>query len=152
MSYSAIRTALQARLAAVTGMGTVFTYLRWTDDDVDAPGFAKFIQGTAPNQHLSFAQFTRTRFVDSKRGLTHRNHDIVIFAFYSASDADATENTFQDLMDAVANDLEGGDRTLGGACAIVHLPEVSPIEYTWFGPVFCHAALIRVTVEEILPT
>lgn len=148
MSYANIRSALQGRLQAIAGTGNVFPHLRWTDDDVDAPGFADFIDGDAVN----FFQFTRTRFADVRKGLLHRNHDIVIFGFHSSSDSDATELLFQDLLEAIADDLEQGDRTLGGTCTIVHPPEVSPIEFIWFGPVFCHTAMIRITVEEIIET
>ena len=155
MSYAGIRTALQTRLAAVPGTGNVFTFLQWTLDDVDAPGFAEFLHDLADSteQVVNFVQFTRKSIRDERKAASQvlRKHEMELNCFYSAVDADATELVFQDWLEAVLDSLEDqATRGLGLQGVVMQTPSVSTVEFMKYGSVLCHYAIVGLTIHEEL--
>lgn len=151
MSYSGIRSALATRIAAVSGgPGVVHSRIRWSNENPDSSAFQTlFVSGG----RINFAQITRKgrkviRSVEDSRRRVQ--HEIEIVFVYGMEDADTTETLFQDMLEAVALNLETGDHTLGGACITHTEPEISDIGHEVRSDVLCHAATMRITVEEVL--
>lgn len=151
MSYSAIRTALAARLNAVAAVGRAHSYVRYSRQPwTDAEFQALFVESS----RLNAWQITRVAMTDEQApesSLVIRRHQIEIYAMISVSDATASEHVHQDALEAVADDWRTGDRTLGGAAHTSSLMDIQQIERVMFSEnILAHSATIRLQIEEVL--
>jgi len=152
MSYQAIRDALATRLETVVGVGTVHTYERYLTEQAEVAAFqAAFSKNGVLNTWMIERRAVSSRQSAAADAKRIRRHTLRLEGFYSLKDAAASKLTFQDLIDAVCDDLETGDRTLGGACLTHSLPSVDTIEETLFAGVLCHRTEIQIIVEEVNP-
>jgi UDP-N-acetylglucosamine 2-epimerase len=150
MSWSSIRSALKARLEGISGVGAVHTYLRYCKDAGDSTAFAAiYVSGGQLNYWAISRTARRTAKSVDNDSSYRRQHDVEVSAFYAHRDADASENTFQDLLETVCNNLETGDHTLGSACLTHTPPEVRQIGHAMLGDVFCHFAVLALSIEEV---
>lgn len=151
MSWATARAALKTRLEAITGIGMVHSYRRYTRGNETSPEFRElFYKGS----RLHAWQFSRTLrraepsgSDDSRRVV---QHEVEVEAFYAMSDADESEHALQDLVDTVATDLETGDRTLGGAVLTHSLFAVEQIGAVDFFGVLCNYARAKMILEEVV--
>jgi len=74
----------------------------------------------------------------------------VISGYVGLQDANASEETFQDLVDDIVNALESRKRLGLGTSAPIHVrpPQVPVIDHAWFGPLLCHHCDIQLRVLE----
>ena len=156
MSWSTVRAAILARLQAIsTAATTKFnaqSRLRWTNDNPDGAEFQAMLCAGTPLR-LSCAQVTRKarRSINAIEDARRRiQHDVEITFNLAEDDADSSENLFQDLLDAAAENFDAGDRTLGGVAKTSGDPEVSQIQIVIFCKCQCHEAKLTFTVEEVL--
>lgn len=96
---NAIKAAIATRLATVTGIGLIHTYLRWAVQDAD------FLKLAMTGGVINVWQISRVN--TEERWLTTaevwRSHTLAIYGGYGLLDASATEETFQNLVERVAN-------------------------------------------------
>ena len=150
MAYSDIRDALETRLGAIAGVENVQGYHRLVSTGVDDPTFrGLFVNGS---NDLHAWRFTRTAVSQVLCGddddTIKRTHTIEIEGYRGIVDGSASENTFQDLLDVILDDLNTGDRTLGGVAITHSLPQAGRIFAVSFYNVLCHAVTITLQVEE----
>lgn len=153
MSWVAIATKLAARIQAVckdhATPARTHRFQRWSNDHVDNPDFQQLFVAA---ERLSAWQLTRIKrsciraAEDSRRRIQHEARADYWLAI---SDADESEMLAQAMLDAVCDDLETGDRTLGGVCLTHTEPEVTINAATVAG-VLVHTGTLRLTIEEVL--
>jgi hypothetical protein len=144
MSESAIRTAIYNVLSGVNSIGKVYDYERWAKDwgtFIDL--FKATING---KEHIRGWEISRSGPVNDD-GSTPRAHTYKIRGYMSINDADATEKTFNALIEAIA-DAFRGDKTLGGVALGHDFIQVDLIEPRMFGSVLCHYAELSIIVYE----
>jgi hypothetical protein len=101
----------------------------------------------------------RTATEQATMGEIERAHVFMIRGVYGLKDADATESTFQALIEDIQAAFEADD-TLGGACRTID-PDWGPmsgavglqvdlVEPRMFGGVLCHYAECRLCAIEAL--
>lgn len=149
MSYQGIRDALASRLGAVSGVYNVQKFHRHHKSGFDDSAFKSlFLQ----SQELSAWRMTRTAVSNEQcpdsDNVVIRQHSIEIQGLHGLRDGESSELEFQDLVDAVLNDLCNGDRTLGGAAKTHALPQVQRITPVIFYGILAHEAILTLTVEE----
>lgn len=144
MSEAAIRAAIKSTLESVSGMGTVHDYVRWADNWGDFLSLFK----TESNKINGWC-FSRVKTPMLQRtiGEVERAYIYTLRGYYGLKDSDATEKTFQALIEA-AQEAFLTDETLGGACETTR-PDSGPmngavglqadiVEIRKFGTVLCH--------------
>lgn len=160
---NAIKSAIAARLATVTGIGRVHTYLRWAVTDAD------FLKVAMTGGAINIWQVTRDQTEERwlTTGEVWRAHRLAIFGGYGLMDSSATEHTFQDLIERVARKFRTRDAwTLGGlvestapymgpeASASVLLGarggiQVSSIEHRMVHSVLVHWAQLTIGIQDL---
>lgn len=149
MAYSNIRSALNTRLSAITGVENAQSYHRLISRGVDDATFTSLFVADGV---LHAWRFTRTSVAQAlcngHDSTVKRTHTIEIECYRSVVDDDASEHTFQDLIDTVLDDFGSGDRTLGGVAETHDYPQVTRILAGMFYNVACHIATITMRVEE----
>jgi hypothetical protein len=158
MSLTGIYTAIKTQMEAVTGMGIVHDYVRWSAD------WKRFLDlyKTTGNKINGWA-FGRTLLHQRhvSLGAIEQAHVILFRGVYGLDDSAATEKTFQaqiDLMVAKFNLADNED--LGGACLTINPDwgpmdgavgmQVDKIDHRVFGTVLCHYAEARMCCIETL--
>lgn len=136
MGANAINTQISAILETVDGMGIVHRYERWAAhwseflaQFRDANGL---INGWMVSRQATPAEWAGNPFVE-------RTHSFRLRGLYGHNDAEATEITFQDLVDAV-QDAFDGNPTLNGAVKDHQPLQVKTVELRVYGTVLCHYA------------
>ena len=155
MSWSTIAAALQARISAVDGVGKAHSQIRYDDEGFDDEQFRELFleeDGGVNTWQITRTGRTAQRSPDNSR-ITKVQHQVTVRANLSLVDPGTgeanTEDDFQALLDAVCDDLDVGDRTLGAAAITHSVPQAGQIGYTMFyGSVLCHDAILTFTVEE----
>lgn len=156
MSWSNIAAALTTRLQAVQGVGKAHGRLRYDSEGFEETAFKALFMA---NGSVNAWQITRTnrtalRSPDDSR-VTKVTHTVSIRANLSLVDpgtgATNTEDTFQALLDAVCDNFDTGDHTLGGVAITHSIPQAGQIGHAMFyGSILCHDATITMSVEENL--
>jgi len=104
MIISAVATAVRG----VTGIGQVHNYLRWAISDANFETLG--VSGNVVNLWQITRLNTEERWLTT--GQVWRTHTIAIYGAYGLMDSDATERTFQALVERVANRFRS--RTMWG--------------------------------------
>lgn len=150
MSWSGIRSALKSRLEAVSGIGKVHAYTRYIKDGCEYAAFQDvYVSGGVLNYWGITRTARRTEKTADNDTSYRRIHDVEITVYYAVADGSASENTFQDLLETVCNNLETGDHTLGGACLTHSPPEARQIGHVMLADVLCHSAIVALQIEEV---
>lgn len=151
MSLSAIRTQIKNVLESVSGMGQVYEYLRHAVDESTFKTL--FISNNKLNTWLITREAVRDKAVSAAPSYI-RTHDFKIFGFYGLKDTDATENTFQALVDTVLEDLRVAlepPSVLSNTALNATPPQVRPINHKQYSRRLTHACEITFTVDEYIP-
>lgn len=144
MSEAAIRAKIKTTISGVSGISLVYDYVRWAASWGDFLDLFK----TDANKINGWV-FSRKSSPTLQRtiGEIERAHVYVVRGYYGLKDEDATEKTFQALVEAVQAAFFT-DETLGGACETTR-PDTGPmagavglqvdiVELRKFGTVLCH--------------
>ncbi len=148
MSLAAIRTELKTVIEAVSGIGNVYDYLRYSNSEKNFKDLFK------ADKKINGWQITRQATSEETESQNYNNirtHKFLIWGIYSAKDVDASEKTFQDLVEAVTAALRTAGKSpqpLSGTALYVEPPQVEKIEYRCFGGVLVHSVDISVEVTE----
>lgn len=159
MSLSAIYSAIKTQMQAVSGMGIVHDYVRWTPS---WPGFLALYKTTGGI--INGWAFGRVAMQQrhASLGAIEQAHVILFRGVYGLDDSAATEKTFQTQIDAMVTKFNDADNEdLGGACLTIN-PDWGPmdgavglqvdrIDHRLFGTVLCHYAECRLCAIETLP-
>lgn len=154
MSWTDISTELARRLSCIEGLGRVHGKIRYDDEGFDRDTFDSLFQvgGQLNVWQITRTGRTSTRSQDNSR-ISKVQHQVQIHGNLALKDpatgATNSEDTFQSLLDAVCDNLDQGDRTLGGKAITLSTPQVSAITPAkFYGAVLSHDATIGFTVEE----
>lgn len=150
-----IRDAIKAKMETVAGIGKVHAYERYTQQQ---SALQTLYKDTASSRLLGWhirRTGTREIFLDTGRWVI--DHDWKIRGFMALDDADATEQTFDTLIEAI-RDAFRSDDSLGSlifsTCidtknnqAGVQVEEAVPV---LFAGVLCHSARLALTTRHLL--
>lgn len=145
MSYEAIREQVAAILGAVDGIGVVHQYLRW------AVAREKFNELFKDESTGGINAWNITRRETPEKWLTNIEHirvyEFIIRGVYGLNDSDASELTFQSLIEDICAAFRNNS-TLNDTCETI-APEfgsmagrsgvqVLLVDHRKFGSVLCH--------------
>jgi hypothetical protein len=145
MSLADIRAAVKAILETVPGIGLVYEYERYAKD---AAGMrALFVSGGL----LHGWTITRDRTLSSYRTnvQTERHHRLVIRGYYGLSDGDASELTFQGVIEAIEETFRSND-TLNATAEVSQPLQVERVGPVLFAGVLCHFAELSIEAQELV--
>jgi len=141
MSLNAIRDYLKTLLSGVAGIGVVHDYERWAANWTDLLSYYQKngkLNGWAITRRSTAAEWVAEPLVE-------RTHTFEITGIYSLKDTDASEKTFQDLIEAIDAAVRF-DHTLGGNCLVAEPLQVETVEARMFGSILCHVAVLQLSV------
>lgn len=151
MSEDAIRTQIAAILSGVADIGKVYDYERWTAN------WSKFIQlfkvSVGGQQQIRGWEISRIAVNESLETLgggsaaTDSTHRYLLRGYMGLADEDATEKTFNALIETIRDAFRQNLR-LNGTASWHKYIQVRKIEPRMFGNVLCHYAELELTVEE----
>lgn len=144
MALSDITAEIKTILEGVSGIGTVHDYERW------AATWEKFLElFKDSNNKINGWTITRRKTPAERDTMptVMRTHTFVIRGVYGLKDEDATEKTFQDLVEAVQGAFED-EYSLGGYAVNSGPVQVVTVESRIFGKVLCHYAELEYEVQE----
>lgn len=144
MSRALISAQIKGILLGVTGVGTkVHEYERWAANWKDY--LALFKEGSK----IKGWTITRTKTPETSKtpSANTRIHTFIIRGYYSLDDSEATEITFQDLVDEIATAFRTKP-TLNETAADSSPLQVDTVTGITFGDVLCHFCQLRLEVEE----
>lgn len=161
MSYQDISTALAARLQAVLPYARVHDTVPYTREpdtsqvfwDLFCDSRATYPQDRPPINTVIFTRTNRrpAQLTDGQGKSVV--HEFQVAHLYSHDEANGTNQLFQSQFEAICNDLEDGDRTLGGKVHTHGLPAGQAIGDSEFYGKQVHDARFQLLVEEvIIPT
>lgn len=136
--------AIQTILSGVAGVMNVYPTVRnWQTDKQFRDGARTSSGG------VQFWFLTResTEAEDLGPRLTARKHTIALHGYAGVNDAAGSEQTFQELIEAVAQAL-GADRKLGQTARHSGPAQVRAVDYRIINGVLCHHAELALEMEE----
>lgn len=150
-----IRDKIAAMMNSVDGVGKVHTYQRYTRQN---SGLVDLYKDAASGRLLGWnvsKTATREAYIDIGRWVL--DHDWKIRGFMALDDADATEETFDTLIESI-RDVFRADPTMGDLIfntvieeknnqAGMQVEEAGPV---LFAGVLCHSARIGLTTRHML--
>jgi hypothetical protein len=133
VSLTPILNAVKGIIAAVANVGNVYAYRRAVQTEKDFSDL--YIAG---GKVLAW-DITResTASIDRTVGATEEKHLVVVRGYMGVSDKDATEQTFQDLIEAVRAALRL-TRNLNGAVLDTTPLQARTVTAAVIGGVLCH--------------
>ncbi|MCK5607335.1 hypothetical protein KAR91_35960 [Candidatus Pacearchaeota archaeon] len=148
MSIESIRTTIKTLLEAVSNIGQVYDYKRYSNEwssykelfIKDAKVHVWEIERTGPNAFSVVAHGGDGKVKDT-------THNIILRGFYGFNDELATSKTFDTLIDSIT-DVFIQKPHLTGEAKIVHIPIVGGVQMGFLGDVLCHIAEINLSIEE----
>lgn len=144
MSEANNRTGIYNTLSAVTGVGKVYDYERWT---ADWNTFITLFKDTSTSKILGWEISQKAPVNEDRTSVKRRTYSIK--GYMGVNDAVATEKTFAGLIDAIAAVFRA-DQSLG---AMVHghdYIQVDILDTRSFGSVMCHYAELSIVVYDLL--
>jgi hypothetical protein len=151
VSLGSIRTQIKTTLEGVSGIGQVYEYLRHVANENMFKTL--FIKSNKLNAWLITREAVQDNAISTAPSYI-RTHNFKIFGFYGLKDTDATENTFQALVDTVLDDLRIAlepPSVLSGAALNATLPQARAINHKQYSKRLTHACEITFTVDEYIP-
>jgi len=152
---STIIAAIKTTLEGVTGIGNVYGYERWANNHSKFLDLFRTDADTINGWVISRASTAQQVTAYRKR---QNAHVFTIKGFYGLKDADASETTFQALLDNIQTAFES-DITLNGTVKTT-CPnwgqmsgaaglQITSVEARMFGNILCHYAECRLgAIEE----
>lgn len=154
MSEAGIRAAIDTIVSAVTSVGQVHDYLRWTASIEDFESVFKTTIGSTDQVcawMIRYDGFTaeRDQFrAGGKEGI-NRVHQFAIVGIMGVDDSAGTEKTFAALVEAIANALDDAETIRAGTYFEAD-PAQARVEYRTVAGVLCHYAEVTQKVWEAL--
>jgi len=147
MSVATTRAKLKTELEAVSGIGTVHDYVRWSTNWSDY--VAKFKSGGKIN--AAWIEY-RTDVGDRETiaNATVRNRRFKIFMIMSLDDSAATQKTFDELIDRVLTAMSPGDEHFELTVQKAEPAELVDNSMLMHGETLVHKAEIDVVVQDII--
>ena len=146
---AAVRAAILARLQAVTGIPSVYDYLRNLSDEATLKAIALDVGGRIHFWQFGLAQDSPLEAKRYAAGETRVRARWELHGYYAVNDAAATEKTFDTEAAAVFDAFEASPKKLQVAGADVTI-ESGPAQrqqggHVMFGTVLCHYARMSLT-------
>jgi hypothetical protein len=148
-NYLAILADIKTKLESIPDIGKVYDYERW------ASSWDKFISLFKSTQHNQIRgwEITRRSISEHIAGAYFRHHKFKIRGYMSIDDSNATDKTFQQLIEEVCNVFRNADSGsswfYGDGDQSNNAPaQVEVIEPRMFGGVLCHYVEINLTITE----
>lgn len=151
MSWATIRTALKTRLESISSVGTVNEYEKFLTDNPESAAFlSAFVEGGKLNTWwIGRSRREASNLVGSDSKVS-RQYSVSIFGVFVFSGDGSSATAFDAVVDAICDNLEAGDRTLGGACLSHSLPEADSFRIAEYQEqVIVHAVRIGFKIKEI---
>ena len=145
MSYAAIRDALVTLVQGVSGIAVVHGYERFA---TDLPAL-RALYGDNGKLHGWSITRDRTTALYRTNTQTERRHRFVIRGYYALDDSAASEQTFQDLIEAIEAAIRNDD-TLGGTAEVAGPLQVQQVGPVMFAGVLCHTAELVIEAQELV--
>lgn len=148
MSEAAIRQQIFTDLSSVTNIGKVYDYERWAADwAVFINLFKTRINNVDQIRGWEIGRKAAPATYDSNAEET-TNHQFFIKGYMGVKDSDATEKTFNTLIEAVRTKFRFNFK-LNGTCELAGPISVDLIDTRTFGSVLCHYAELSLPVQEL---
>jgi len=144
MSLADIREQIRTILSGVAGIGVIHEYERLA---VDLKKFLDLFKD--PDGRVNGWQFTRISTPSDRNTMPtlHRHHLFRLRGIYGLRDEEATELTFQDMVEAIQNAFDS-EYSLNGTVLNSGPVQVRVVENRMFGNVLCHYAELELIVIE----
>ena len=146
MSEATVRSGVYTALAGISDIGKVYDYRRFNANYAE---FLNLFKAT-----IDGADQVRGWQISRKSGREDdssvKTHIFRIEGFFGLSDANATEKTFNALIESVAAAFRA-NKTLSGAALGHDFIQAAIIEERVFGSVLCHFCELNVTVYDHNP-
>jgi hypothetical protein len=143
MSEATQRAAIASVLSGIPDVGVVHDYDRWA---VDWGAFIALFKTTIGGKD-QIRGWEISRISASEDRTSVRPHTYAIRGYMGLKDSQATEKTFNDLIEAIAAAFRAS-QDLGKAVLGHDFIQIAVIEPRMFGSVLCHYAELRLTVHE----
>jgi len=151
-AYLSIIADIKTKIEGVTDVGNVYDYYRWNND---LGAFISLFSYTpvGGSKQIRGWEITRVSAIEHKDGAFFRHHEFSIEGYMSLSDANASDKTFQVLIDNICDVF----RSPADGATWYYMdgdnPKSSPaqvllIDIRAFGNVLCHHAKIKLSVTE----
>lgn len=150
MSESAIRTEIYNILSGVASIGKVYDYERWTKDWKAFIDLFKDSTGKILGWEISRGKAGEEKItIGIGNNEDERAHTYIIRGYMAIDDSEATEKTFNALIEAAATAFRA-KRTLNESAEDNQGLQCDVIDARTFGGVLCHYAELRlVAIERI---
>ena len=145
MSLSGIRDAIKTILEGVSGIGEVHDYERYHTDAAKL----RALHVTSGRLHSWTITRTRTQAEYRTNVQTERRHTFVLRGYYALDDVNASEKTFQTLVESIEAAFRSND-TLSGSCELAGPLQVERVEPVLFAGVLCHFAELSLWAQELV--
>ena len=148
MPESLIRTQIYTILSGVTDIGKVYDYERWA---ADWTTFINLFKTTVADIEQIRGWEIGRRAAPEKvatLGRNERGHTFVIRGYMRVNDAQASEKTFNALIEAIA-DAFRSNLEINGTAEHHDFLQAEIIEHRNFGGVLCHYAELVLTAYEL---
>ncbi len=154
MSLATIRSALKTVLQGVTGIGNVHDYMRnFAGDSRKFKDIFSFKTLTDTLEYHAW-QITRVSTPETPHNqdqVNLRRHSIRIFGAMQVNDTNATEKTFQDLIEAICVALRLNSKQPSPYTALrTSPPQVGIVEHRMINNRLCHTVNITMWFEEYI--
>lgn len=150
--YLAILADIKAKLEGVTDVGNVYDYYRWNND---LGAFIELFSYTpaGAGKQIRGWEISRISATEHKDGAFFRHHTFSIDGYMSMSDANASDKTFQVLIDSICDVFRSPTDGATWYYLDGDNPKASPaqvltIDVRAFGNVLCHHAKINLSITE----
>lgn len=147
MSEALNRQAIYNIIKAIAGIGKVYDYERYANNDSD---FIKLFKDASSGRILG-GEISRSSCAAEKISSIEEEsgHGFIIRYYMGVEDAAKTEIFFNAKIEQIRAAFRGNN-TLSGNCLDISALTATVIEVRSFGGVLCHYAELRMTVAELL--
>jgi len=144
MSLSTVRAQVKIVIEAVSGIGQVLDYERYSKE------WSTYTTLFKSGDHINFTQIQRPSFeriVHGSDSCERVTHNFLLRGAYSLDDENASEKVFQDLVEGICQAFRDIP-TLNDVAEVVKYPIIGRIYNGMFGNVLCHICEIEVSIRE----
>lgn len=148
MSLSTVRAELKTILESITSVGTVHDYKRYTHD------WASYKTLFVENSKVNTWEIVRDNvdaWVEASNSVNRRRHYFTIRGFYAINDENASEKTFQNIVEDIIDELRDKP-TLNDKAEKISFDKDDPLTAVFstdfLGAVLCHIVEIKINILE----
>jgi hypothetical protein len=148
MSLDSIIQATATILGTVPNVGNVYSYRRWAADEAT---FKKLF--TTGSQILVWTITRESTEISDEEESSHDFHAIVIRGWMGTKDEDATERTFQSLVESVRSAFQTNRTLFDGTSYNAEFSDrvrARKVDYVKYGEYLCHYAELELKVTDVV--